>query len=161
MNRCSNHQQCIADALAQAEQLCRERGVRLTPLRRQVLEAIWRSHEAVKAYALMHALSSEDHTIKPPTIYRSLEFLLEQGLIHRIESLNAYVGCDHPADRHEPQLLICDRCGHVQEVAAPDTHQALDTAARAVDFHIDRRTVEVHGLCRRCSEDGGKPKDPD
>ncbi|WP_338031756.1 transcriptional repressor [Ectothiorhodospira shaposhnikovii] len=83
-NPAHNHTACITSALSSAERLCQSRGVRLTPLRRRVLEKIWQNHEAIKAYELIHQLSSADHTVKPPTVYRALDFLLAQGLIHRI-----------------------------------------------------------------------------
>ncbi|MFP4295938.1 MAG: transcriptional repressor [Halothiobacillaceae bacterium] len=159
MSSCNHHQRCIDEAMAHAEAVCTRSGARLTPLRRRVLEAIWQSHEAVKAYSLIHDLSSEDHTLKPPTIYRTLDFLRGQGLIHRIESLNAYIGCDHPAELHDPQLLICDRCGHVEEVSSASIDTAIASAAKQAGFAVTRRTMEVHGLCCRCRqhEDSDQP----
>jgi len=152
MSKCSHYQICISDALRQAEILCQKRGVRLTPLRRRVLKAIWQNHEAVKAYELIHQLSSENHTLKPPTVYRSLEFLINQGLIHRIESLNAYIGCVRPAEQHEPQLLICDTCGSVQEMSVPEARRALDKAASKAGFEVKNRTIEIHGTCQNCTK---------
>ena len=90
------HQSCIEDALARADDVCRERGVRLTPLRRRVLELVWSSHRAVKAYDLLAALGDAVGAAKPPTVCRALEFLMAQGLVHRIDSLNAFVGCPQP-----------------------------------------------------------------
>ncbi|MGC9455971.1 MAG: transcriptional repressor [Halothiobacillaceae bacterium] len=152
MSSCKHHQQCIDEAMAHAEAVCARSGARLTPLRRRVLAAIWQSHEAVKAYSLIHELSSEDHTLKPPTIYRTLDFLRDQGLIHRIESLNAYVGCDHPAELHDPQLLICDGCGHVEELSSAALDTAMADAADQAGFAVTQSTIEVHGLCRQCAE---------
>jgi len=152
MSKCDHHQTCINDALTQAEALCQKRGVRLTPLRKRVLEAIWQNHEAVKAYELIHQLSNENHTLKPPTVYRSLEFLMAQGLIHRIESLNAYIGCNRPTEQHEPQLLICDTCGSVQEINVPEARRALDDAARKAGFEVKNRTIEIHGTCQNCTK---------
>lgn len=134
-----------------AERLCRERGVRLTPLRRRVLEQIWQSHEAVKAYELIHQLSSDDHTVKPPTVYRALEFLLAQGLIHRIESLNGYVGCIQPERAHDTLLLICRQCGVVTELADAGVAEALRRQASAQGFALDQPIVEGRGLCRQCA----------
>ena len=91
----------------------RERGVRLTPLRRRVLELVWGSHRAVKAYDLLAALGDAVGAAKPPTVYRALEFLMAQGLVHRIDSLNAFVGCPQPDHRHSAQFLICGGCGDV------------------------------------------------
>ncbi|MFN2349350.1 MAG: transcriptional repressor [Thioalkalivibrio sp.] len=145
-----NHDGCISLAMKRADQLCAQRGVRLTPLRRQVLEEIWQSHEAVKAYDLIRQLSSADHTVKPPTVYRALDFLLEQGLIHRIESLNGFVGCDRPHKTHQSQLFICRECGQVSECGDDSIGRALDREAARQGFLVEERIVEVRGLCSRC-----------
>src|SRR5918999_799750 len=102
-----DHLSCIGDALDRAAVLCDQRGARLTPLRRRVLELVWRGHEPVGAYDLLAQMGRA----APPTVYRALDFLIEQGLVHRIESLNAYVGCDRPEAAHASQFLICTDCG--------------------------------------------------
>ncbi|SIT69907.1 Fur family transcriptional regulator, zinc uptake regulator [Ectothiorhodosinus mongolicus] len=145
-----NHQDCIDSAMLSAERLCHERGARLTPMRERVLREIWQSHEAVKAYDLIHRLSSADHTVKPPTVYRALDFLLEMGLIHRIESLNGYVGCIQPEHEHEVMLLVCRECGVVLELADDQTHRKLRAAAKKQGFQLDQRIVEGRGLCEQC-----------
>jgi Fur family transcriptional regulator, zinc uptake regulator len=145
-----NHHACIDEALSRADRICARRGVRLTPLRRQVLEEIWQSHEAVKAYDLIRQLSSTDHAVKPPTVYRALDFLLEQGLIHRIESLNGYVGCNRPHKTHQSQLFICRLCGQVSECGDEGVSRALDREAARQGFLPEERIVEVRGLCSRC-----------
>ena len=147
-----DHDRCISTALSRAEYLCRKRGVRLTPLRRQVLEQIWQSHEAVKAYELIHRMSSEDHTVKPPTVYRALDFLLAQGLIHRVESLNGYVGCTDPEHEHHYLLLICRDCGLVIEVENLVIQQALVEQARRQGFELERQVLEGHGRCAHCRD---------
>src|SRR5919204_1424092 len=91
-----DHDSCIDRALDRAAQLCEERGARLTALRREVLALVWRGHEPVGAYAILEALRRSHPGAAPPTVYRALDFLIEHGLIHRIESLNAYVGCSRP-----------------------------------------------------------------
>ena len=93
-----DHRVCVKDALEQATAICAKRGARLTPIRRRVLELIWASHKPSGAYDILEALSQESRgkRIAPPTVYRALDFLLEQGLIHRLESLNAFIGCPHP-----------------------------------------------------------------
>ncbi len=145
-----DHQHCIREALTSAERVCAERGARLTPLRKRVLELIWDSHEAIKAYELLESLGALGESTKPPTVYRALEFLLEQGLIHRIESENAYVGCRHPEEAHDYQLLICDGCRHVEEVEVPGVGAALKDQASQLGFRVHQKTVEIHGLCAQC-----------
>ena len=145
------HQGCIADALARAEAVCRERGARLTPLRRRVLELIWGNHRAVKAYDLLAALSDEDGTAKPPTVYRTLEFLMELGLVHRIDSLNAFVGCPQPDRRHSAQFLICGGCGEVSEMNAASIDRAVADQAAGSGFALSRQIIELHGKCPQCA----------
>ncbi|TQV64575.1 MAG: transcriptional repressor [Halothiobacillaceae bacterium] len=158
MSHCTHHETCLAHALDQARTLCEDKGARLTPLRRRVLELIWSSHEAVKAYDLLDRLSTEDRTVKPPTVYRALDFLLEQGLVHRVDSLNAYVGCTHPDEPHDVRLLICNQCGQVTELANPALDQALTRALAETGFKPTRAHLEVHGLCAPCQTKTGAEK---
>ena len=92
-----DHSRCVAEALAEAEALCAKQGTRLTTLRKRVLELVWASHKPLGAYDILGVLSEEDgRRAAPPTVYRALDFLLENGLVHRIASLNAFIGCVHP-----------------------------------------------------------------
>ena len=145
------HRSCIEHALACAEAVCEQRGARLTPLRRRVLELVWGSHRAVKAYDLLAALSDAEGAAKPPTVYRALEFLMAQGLVHRIDSLNAFVGCPQPDRHHSAQFLICGSCGDVSEMNAASIDRAV--TARAIDsgFALSRTIIELHGRCPRCT----------
>ena len=158
MSHCTHHETCLAQALNQAETLCESHGARLTPLRRRVLELVWSSHEAVKAYDLLDRLSTEDHTVKPPTVYRALDFLLEQGLVHRVDSLNAYVGCTHPDEPHDVRLLICNQCGQVAELVNPALDNALTRALAETGFQPTRAHLEIHGLCAACAQKQGQEK---
>jgi Fur family zinc uptake transcriptional regulator len=146
-----DHMHCISDALQRAEALCEQRGVRLTPTRRRVLELVWDSHAPIGAYAILDQLKVNDRTAAPPTVYRALDFLLEQGLIHRLESLNAFIGCDHPEDRHISQFLICTECRQAIEVADKRIVQAATTCAQDQGFSLSRITLEIEGTCARCS----------
>jgi Fur family transcriptional regulator, zinc uptake regulator len=148
----------IMDALDTAERVCSRRGVRLTTLRRRILEQVLRTDGVIKAYDLIHDLSSADRSIKPPTVYRSLAFLLEQGFIHRIESLNGFVACNHPGEAHETLLMICDACGHIHEMHLETISHALDHAAAEEGFAISTKVVELHGRCRDCQRAGRKPE---
>ena len=141
-----DHGHCVATALATAEAECRRRGARLTDIRRQVLELVWRSHVPVGAYALLEALGKA----APPTVYRALDFLLAHGLIHRIETLNAYVGCPHPGHGAAGQFLLCRRCGAAAELNDAGIELAVARAAAALGFSIAALTVEAEGVCRFC-----------
>lgn len=146
-----DHRDCQATALDTAERLCELRGVRLTASRRRVLELIWRSHDPVGAYAILDALRAEGHVAAPPTVYRALEFLSEQGLVHRIESRNAYVGCADPEHGHASQFLICGRCGAASEINDGRIPGAIGQCAREVGFRVQHLVVEVIGLCPSCA----------
>ncbi len=147
-----DHDACIDAAMDEAERLCRERGVKLTTLRRRVLELIWQSHRPVTAYALLELLVREGRRAQAPTVYRSLQFLLDAGLIHRIESLNAYVGCTRPRQRHDVGIFICESCGEVAEVSDPGIGRSIMRAASRVGFDARSGVIEVSGTCRTCSE---------
>ncbi len=144
------HARCRATALARAEQACSERGVRLTELRRRVLELVWGSHEPVKAYDILPALGAGTRRAAPPTVYRALEFLRREGFVHRIESLNAYVGCGAPGHQGAVQFMICRDCGVSAEIADPGVSERLARRAGDLGFAMDTQTIEIHGLCARC-----------
>ena len=151
MSHVHDHTGCVDDAIATAITLCEKRGVRFTDLRKTVLELVWSGHEAVKAYDLLDQLAALGGSAKPPTVYRALEFLMEQGLVHKIESLNAYVGCPHPDGDHVSEFFICDSCGYVEEVNLPDLEKAINFQAEQSRFKINRQTVEISGQCEDCS----------
>ena len=146
-----NHKQCVTNALNIAEQMCTARGVQLTPIRYQILELIWESHKPVKAYELLERVKPLAMAAKPPTIYRALEFLSEQGLIHRVESLNAFIGCSCANAPHEQLLLICKNCQEVEERTAPQVMQALAEEFNEAGFTVHSKAIEIHGLCSTCT----------
>lgn len=152
---CSNehdHSQCVQNAISTAENICRRRGVQLTPIRHKILELIWNSHKAIKAYDLLDQIRPTNDAAKPSTVYRALDFLLEQGLIHRVESLNAFVGCRNSGCQHDQLLLICTNCHNVDERPAANVFNALAEELQMVRFSPQRKTIEIHGLCRTCRE---------
>lgn len=147
-----DHHSCIESALEQAERLCREQGLRLTPLRRQVFELVWESHQPITAYVLLDKLVQLGHRAQAPTVYRSLDFLLRSGLIHRIESMNAYVGCNQPWHGHDIGLFICDVCGDAAELSDAAITEGVARAAHRIGFTVGARVIEIRGVCRACRE---------
>ncbi len=137
-------------ALARADALCQERGVRLTELRRRVLEILWNSPTPLGAYAILDVLREDGRTGAPPTVYRALEFLLEQGLIHRLTSQSMFTGCRQPGSRHDGQFLICQDCGQVDELNNPAIEELLRAEAAAREFEALAQRVEVLGRCPDC-----------
>lgn len=146
-----DHGHCVSQAIATAERLCAGRGAKLTPIRRKVLELVWESHRAVKAYDLLDRIKPFEAAAKPATVYRALEFLQEQGLVHRVESLNAFVGCNCSGSQHELLLLICKGCQDVEERPAPAVMAALAEEIAQAGFTVHRKAIEVHGLCAHCA----------
>ena len=134
--------------LDRAQTLCTSRGARMTGLRREVLGLVLDSPAPVGAYDLLDRLGRRG---APPTIYRALDFLREQGLVHRIEKLSAFVGCIEEADHaHAAQFLICRDCGRATEIESLEIAAALAHAAAASGFAIDAATVEAEGHCADC-----------
>ncbi len=147
-----NHTRCIRDAVGAAEAVCQSRGLRFTALRRRVLELIWQSHRPAGAYDLLHRLKEERLGAAPPTVYRALDFLLAHGLIHRLESLNAFVGCPHPQAPHDSQFLICTSCHRVAELSDTNIARRIQTKATGAGFQPQRQTLEVSGTCDACAD---------
>lgn len=145
-----DHDHCAADALSRAEAVIADRGLRLTPVRRRTLEILLENHRALGAYDVLNRLAAEGFGNQPPVAYRALEFLQEQGLAHRIRRLNAFTACMHPGEAHAPAFLICRLCNAVSEAPAAPVLSALQSAAAASGFHIERSNIEALGLCPAC-----------
>ncbi|EWY38764.1 Fur family transcriptional regulator [Skermanella stibiiresistens SB22] len=145
-----DHDTCVSGALTRAEALCASRGTKLTPIRRQVLELVWSGHRPRGAYAILDDMKVDGKRVAPLTVYRALDFLVENGLVHRLESLNAYIGCPSPDHAHPGQFLVCRDCGDAIELNDQRVSAAIADSARARGFQIDRPTVEVRGLCPVC-----------
>ncbi|MCV6587709.1 MAG: transcriptional repressor [Marinobacterium sp.] len=149
-----NHSHCIEQALAQARELCKARKQRLTAIRELVLRLIWQSHQPLGAYDLLPALAEAGFNSAPPTVYRALDFLQTQGLVHRIASLNAFVGCPSPEHAHDGCFLICENCRTVVELDAGSIINQVQTEAQALGFAVRQQTIEISGLCPNCQNPG-------
>lgn len=145
-----DHRRCQRQLLSEARQLCETRKLRLTPRRRQVLEILLASHQPLGAYDILAELNRADSVerIAPPIVYRALEFLIAEGLIHRIESRNAFVSCIHPGHQSTAQFLICRDCEQVAEFENIDP--GLLSAANNLGFAVDHSVVEITGVCAQC-----------
>ncbi len=147
-----DHDDCVSEALRTAEELCRERGLRFTPIRRRVLELVWASHKPIGAYDILGALNENGRKAAPPTVYRALEFLIEADLVHRLDSLNAFVGCPDPSGSHAGQFLICRGCRSVAELDDADINGLVRHKAAQLGFSSVQQMLEIQGLCRECRE---------
>jgi Fur family zinc uptake transcriptional regulator len=149
-----DHGACVAAGLAAAEARCAAEGLRLTPVRRKVLEMLLREHRALGAYAILDLLREAGFGSQPPVAYRALDFLTRHGFAHKIERLNAFVACAHPGRVHAPAFMICRKCDAVAEARAPEGETDLGAAARAAGFRIERTVVEAEGVCPACAGQG-------
>ena len=145
-----DHQRCMSRAMRTAEKVCKERDLQLTSIRRRVLELIWERHAPIGAYDILASLKKGEGALAPPTVYRALEFLMQAGLIHRIDTLNAFIGCATPEEAHTGQMLICRACNRVTELDDPSITRLLAQKARDAGFASDQQSVEIKGLCADC-----------
>ena len=142
----------VDQRLAEAESLCAATGARLTLLRKEVLELIIKASAPMGAYDLLAKIKSEsDRPAAPPTVYRTLDFLLEKGLIHRLTSINAYIPCCHPREGHQAAFLICTECKVVKEASAQGLLEQLDQLAASDRFSPHHSIIEISGKCQQCN----------
>ena len=148
-----DHERCTADALKHAEVLCAQRAQRLTPIRRQVLEVLLESHKPLGAYEIIDLVAARGPRPAPITIYRALDFLTAQGLVHRIESRNAFLACinDHASDA-PVVFLICEHCGAVGEAPSAAVAESLNAAAKSAGFTPKAPVIEITGVCAHCRD---------
>ncbi|SEW25233.1 Fur family transcriptional regulator, zinc uptake regulator [Cognatiyoonia koreensis] len=143
-----NHARCVSSAMTAVEDACAARGLQLTPVRRRTLEILLEAHAALGAYDVLARLDAEGLGSKPPVAYRALSFLVENGFVHRIERLNAFVACAHPGAAHDPAFMICRNCKKVAEAALDDC--AFLTPAAQSGFQVEQTVFEAEGLCPAC-----------
>jgi Fur family transcriptional regulator, zinc uptake regulator len=146
-----DHASCQSHALTAAETRVAAQGARLTPVRRRTLEILLEAHRAMGAYEVLDRLAEEGFGRQPPVAYRALDFLVEHGLAHRLQRLNAFAACLHPSQDHAPAFLICRVCEKLAELPAAPVRDALTDVARDSGFTVERATIEAVGLCPACA----------
>ena len=146
-----DHARCVAETLTHAEEVCDRSGRRLTPLRRRVLEALAESHSPIGAYDIVERLKRSREAAPAMSVYRALDFLVGEGLAHRIESRNAFLACNRGHQSDEVVVfLLCERCSTVAEVTSGAVGRDLSKAASAVGFEAHAPVLEIKGLCEAC-----------
>ncbi|WP_261843163.1 Fur family transcriptional regulator [Aliamphritea ceti] len=145
-----NHEHCVSQALQDAQRICQSKSLRLTAIRELVLKLIWQSHKPLGAYDLLPAIAEAGFNSAPPTVYRALDFLQEQGFVHRIASLNAFIGCTNPEHPHQGYFLICQACGVTVELNSRSIEQSIHNSAAELGFVVEHENVEVVGRCPNC-----------
>ena len=141
-----------AQFLQSAAGHCLKNGANLTDLRRQVLDLVLAHDGVVKAYQILSDLQQARGSAAPPTVYRALEFLVEQGILHRVEALNGYVVCRHLDCAHPSVILTCRDCGKVDEMAADEGFMTLRQLCAGHGFEMDEQQLLLNGRCVQCSE---------
>ncbi len=152
-----DHGDCVRRVLDEAERRASEDKVNFTPVRRHALEILLESHAAMPAYGLLKRLDEDGFGSQPPVAYRALDFLMQQGFVHKVERLNAFVACMYPHEAHTPAFLVCRNCRSVAETCVSPSPPPLLREARAAGFAIERSVMEAEGLCRACAGEGGAP----
>lgn len=142
--------QQVKTLVTQAEVLCEQRKQRFTTLRKRVLTLVCQAKQPAGAYQLLDDLKDEGFSSAPPTVYRALDFLLEQGFVHRLASNNTYLACAHPKENHEAVFLVCELCGHTQEIHTDGITRSVRKKSTNYDFKVSKVSVEVSGLCASC-----------
>jgi Fur family zinc uptake transcriptional regulator len=149
-----DHAQCAAEAMRTAEAICAKRGARLTEIRRRVLTSVWSSHAPIGAYDILASLNADSGKIAPMAVYRALDFLMEHGLVHRLASLNAFIGCALADERHTAHFLICRACKSATEMDGAAVTRAVRKTLNAHGFTPETEIIEIQGLCAHCSDLG-------
>ena len=145
-----DHNTCMSDALTAADARCAADGLRFTPVRRKVLEILLQDHRALGAYTILDKLRENGFGSQPPIAYRALDFLVANGLVHKIERLNAFIACAHANHSHTPAFMICRLCDAVAEALSSTAREALLDAARPTGFRIEQTVIEAEGICPSC-----------
>ena len=153
-----DHERCINAALQLAREICQKNKVNMTPTKEQVLKLIWQSHRPIGAYQIQDQLAKISHkAVAPPTVYRALQFLTKLGLVHKIPSLNSFIGCPFPNSPQSNLFLICEGCGNIAEASCSSVDLVLQKTCRDSNFNLNSKTIELLGLCFLCSESKTTP----
>ena len=144
-----NHELCYKSSVNAFKKNCYEKKLKLTPLRLKVFELLLNDHRPLGAYQILNTLSKDGLNLTPPVIYRVLDFLIEQGFVHKIKNLNAFIACSHPGNTHSPTFMICRKCEKVAEIDVKESGIKLDKNLFS-DFQIEESIIEVIGICKSC-----------
>ena len=147
-----NHGVCTENAINSAEEYCIKNDIKLTPIRKKVLELLLQEHRALGAYAILAMLREQGFSNQPPVAYRALDFLVEHGFAHKIEKLNAFIACSLPGANHSPAFLICKKCNMVAETQSAPHNISFKETANSTGFQIEQTIIEAQGICQSCIE---------
>lgn len=137
--------------LERASERCKARGTLLTPIRRDVLDLLYETENGLKAYDLLARIKERRSNATPPTVYRALDFLMEQGLVHKIERLNQFVACRHESHQFPGLLMVCRKCGKVSELHDQQLMKTLLHSVKCAGHQLDCQEIEIASICPDCS----------
>lgn len=152
MKNCKAHKSCMKDKMQEIEELFAKNSLILTPLRQKILEIIFRDHGAIKAYDILDELRKEGFSDKPPTVYRVLDFLLQNQIVHKLSSINSYIICSHLTKHKDCYFLICNKCETVVECCNKYLSKIIDKTANDNKFNVEKTIVEISGICKSCQK---------
>lgn len=152
MHKCDNHQECSSKAINEAKNICQEYGLRFTDSRKEVFEKIIANHAPTKAYDILDELQKDNKNVKAPIVYRALDFLMENGLIHRLHSFNSYVKCSHPKKHNHCYFMICNKCNSIEECCSLNLSKDIEKIGKSKQFKIENVAIEIEGTCFECLE---------
>ena len=147
-----DHSICSDRYKASIEKYCLQNNLELTPLRQKVFEILIRDHKPLGAYEILDVLSKEGFSSSPPIAYRVLDFLIEKGLVHKIQGLNSFIACAYAGCAHIPAFVICRKCDNVAEIKGQKNFSKAPPVA--LDFKIENAMIEILGICSTCSNEG-------
>lgn len=152
MENCKNHKNCIDKALENAKIICENKNIRLTQLRMRVLEMIWEAgHKPVKAYDIINKMKGVDKACMPPTVYRALDFLMENNFVHKLNVDNSYIGCSEPRNCYHCYFVICNKCGEAKEFFNEKLSSLINFDMDEKKFKPSNIVFEIQGLCESCN----------
>lgn len=141
----------IEKRMKEAEKLCEKSGAQLTSIRRTLLEMIYSQNGDLTAYELLHLFREVNPKAESMTVYRALDFLQKQHLIHRLASKSAYAACDIPHESHHAHFLLCEKCGQSQEVQSKSLEKIAKNLSSEYHFNLSNKPIEIVGTCKSCS----------
>jgi Fur family zinc uptake transcriptional regulator len=151
MTSCKSHKKCISKTLDEVAEFCKKNSLKLTPLRKKILEIVLKDHKAVKAYDILDELRKDGFSDKPPIVYRVLDFFIEHKIIHKINSLNAFISCEHLDTHKNCSFLICEKCNDVSECCNKKIEKAIKVTNEDNNFILTKANVEIVGICKNCA----------
>lgn len=151
MKRNHDHNNCINKAIKNANDVCKKNFNNLTDLRKRVLEIILSSkHKAIKAYDILEKLKNDDFSNAPPTVYRALDFLIENKIIHKINSINAYFACYEKNKTNQCYFIICKKCSAINEYKSDVINLDIEKIAKKSKAKINSVNLEIEVECSDC-----------